>query len=38
MNTQIENKSGFANNLTAQILVLTAVVAVLLIVGVRYMW
>jgi len=37
MNTQI-TKSGFANNLTAQLIALVVVAAVILFVASRYIW
>ena len=38
MNTQIQNKGGFANNLTAQLSLLAVAVAVLIIIAWQYMW
>jgi hypothetical protein len=38
MNTQTENKSGFANNLTAQLGLLAVAVVVLLAIGWSYLW
>ena len=38
MNTQIGNKGGFANNLTAQLGLLAIAVVVMLIIASRYMW
>jgi hypothetical protein len=38
MNTQTQNKGGFANNLTAQIGLLAVAVAALIMIAWHYMW
>jgi hypothetical protein len=38
MNTQTQNKGGFANNLAAQLGLLAVAVAVLVIIAWQYMW
>ena len=38
MNTQTQNKGGFANNLAAQLSLLAVAVAVLVIIAWQYMW
>ncbi len=35
---QVENKGGFASNLTAQLVVLAALVVILVVIAARYMW